>query len=442
MRLRMREKRAVIGVTAEKYRKVSKKEKGSVLEHLVELTGYTKRYAAWLLRHHGRRMATGKTVVVGDITKKIARTRPRAYEGEVVEVLKKIWMIMDCICGKRLRVALGEIIPVLRENFEIQLSTDDEQKLQKMSAATIDRLLACERKKYNLKGRSQTKPGTLLKHQIPIRTFSDWDESKPGFVEIDLVGHDGGDGRGDFCQTLDVTDVHTGWTETEAVRNKAQVWVFKGLTAIRKRLPFHLLGIDSDNGSEFINNELYRYCIGERITFTRARPHRKNDNCFVEEKNWSVVRRNVGYRRYDSVEEFEVLNELYSHLRLYTNYFLPTMKLVNKERVGSRVKKTYDQPKTPYKRVLDSSDAVTAAQKRRLTEAYRKLNPAELKRSITSLQRKLEDLAIRKEKNKEATQVGRAKESKVGATNAARPSALSSSRVARRKGTGVHKHEN
>ncbi len=144
-------------------------------------------------------------------------------------------------------------------------------------------------------------------------------------MEIDLVGHEGGDRRGDFCQTLDVTDVHTGWTETEAVRNKAQVWVFKALAAIRKRLPFDLLGIDSNNGSEFINNEMYRYCIGEKITFTRARPHRKNDNCFVEEKNWSVVRRNVGYRRYDAPEELEVLNELYSHLRLYTNCFLPSL---------------------------------------------------------------------------------------------------------------------
>jgi hypothetical protein len=229
MRLRMREKRAVVGVTAEKYRKARKKQKGAVLENLVELTGYSRRYAAWLLRHHGRRTMTGKTIVVGDVTKKkTARKRPRAYEGEVVEVLKKIWMILDCICGKRLRVALGEIIPVLRRNFEIQLSTDDELKLQKMSAATIDRLLASERRKFNLKGRSRTKPGTLLKHQIPIRTFSDWDESKPGFVEIDLVGHDGGHSSGDFCQTLDVTDVHTGWTETEAVRNKAQVWVFKG----------------------------------------------------------------------------------------------------------------------------------------------------------------------------------------------------------------------
>ncbi len=432
MRLRMMEKRAVIGVTAEKYRKARKKQKGAVLEQLVESTGYSRRYAAWLLRHHGRRTLTGKTIVVGDATKKKrVRKRPRAYEGEVVEALKKIWMILDCICGKRLRVAIGEIIPVLRRNFEIQLSTDDELKLQKMSAATIDRLLASERKKFNLKGRSRTKPGTLLKHQIPIRTFSDWDESKPGFVEIDLVGHDGGNGSGDFCQTLDVTDVHTGWTETEAVRNKAQVWVFKGLTVIRKRLPFQLLGIDSDNGSEFINHELNRYCIGEQITFTRARPHRKNDNCFVEEKNWSVVRRNVGYGRYDTGEELEVLNELYSHLRLYTNYFLPTMKLVKKERVGSRVKKTYDQPKTPYKRVLESS-FVKSAQKRRLSETHRQLNPAQLKRNITRLQKRLEDLAIRKERVKDATQA-RMTEPKVGATTPTIPSALKSTRVARQK---------
>ena len=448
MGLRMREKRAVVGVTAEKYRKACKKEKGAILEHLVELTGYARRYAAWLLRHHGKARVVGKTIVVGDIGKKIARKRPRTYEGDVVEALKKIWMIMDCICGKRLRVAIGEIIPVLRKKFEIRLSADEQRKLEKMSAATIDRLLACERSKYNLKGRSQTKPGTLLKHQIPIRTFSDWDESKPGFVEIDLVGHDGGDGSGDFCQTLDVTDVHSGWTETEAVRNKAQVWVFNALTRIRKRLPFDLLGIDSDNGSEFINNELYRYCIQERITFTRARPYRKNDNCFVEEKNWSVVRRNVGYRRYDTPEELEVLNELYSHLRLYTNYFLPTMKLVNKQRIGSRVKKTYDQPKTPYKRVLDSP-AVTAAQKKRLSDAYRKLNPAQLKRSISRLQHKLDDLAIRKEKNKEknkdAIQLGRARtgKSKAGAAKANRPSALSSKRVCRQKRTaGIPKHEN
>jgi hypothetical protein len=228
MGLAMREKRAVVGVTAEKYRKARKKEKAAILEHLVELTGYSRRYAAWLLRHHGRRTAAGNTVVVGDVTKKTERKRPRTYEGEVIEVLKKIWMIMDCICGKRLRVALGEIIPVLRENFEIQLSSDEEQKLLRMSAASIDRLLASERRKYNLKGRSQTKPGTLLKHQIPIRTFCEWDEGKPGFVEIDLVGHDGGDGSGDFCQTLDVTDVHTAWTETEAVRNKAPGMGFQG----------------------------------------------------------------------------------------------------------------------------------------------------------------------------------------------------------------------
>jgi hypothetical protein len=437
MGLTMRERKSVVAVTAEKYRKARKKQKAAILEQMVELTGYSRRHAAWLLRRHGKRTTVGKTTLVGDVTKKTERRRPRTYDGEVVEVLKKIWMIMDCICGKRLRVALGEIIPVLKHNLEIRLTRDEEQKLLKISAATIDRVLASERTKYNLKGRSHTKPGTLLKHQIPIRTFSEWNECKPGFVEIDLVGHDGGDASGDYCQTLDVTDVHTTWTETEAVRNKAQVNVFKGLTGIRERLPFQLLGIDSDNGSEFINDELYRYCTSEQITFTRARPHRKNDNCFVEEKNYSVVRRNVGYRRYDTPEELELLNEMYSHLRLYTNYFLPTMKLVKKERVGSRVKKTYDEPRTPYSRVL-AAPSVGAGQKKRLREVYQTLNPAELKRSITRLQSKLEQIGMRKEKLKAAAQVGRAgsERSNVERTNASRRSSRPK-KAAKREGSRI-----
>jgi hypothetical protein len=225
-------------------------------------------------------------------------------------------------------------------------------------------------------------------------------------VEIDLVGHEGGDSSGDFCQSLDVTDVCTGWTETRAVQNKAQVWVFKALTDIRKALPFQLLGIDSDNGGEFINNELYRYCIKERITFTRARPTRKNDSCFVEEKNYSVVRRNVGYRRYDTPEELAVLNELYEYLRLYTNFFLPTMKLVSKERIGSRVKKVYDLPATPYKRVLASRD-VKQGDKNRVRKIYNALNPAQLKRSITSLQEKLLRIGVLKDQKSRDKQTGR-----------------------------------
>lgn len=213
-----------------------------------------------------------------------------------------------------------------------------------ISAATIDRLLKPEKKKHQIKGRSHTKPGTLLKHQIPIRTFSEWNEQKPGFVEIDLVGHDGGNSSGEFAQTLTVTDVCTGWTDMQAVKNKAQCWVFEALKDIRDRLPFDLLGIDSDNGGEFINDQLYRYCIQEKITFTRARSYRKNDNCFVEQKNYSVIRRAVGYMRHDTPEELHLLNELYWHLRLYSNHFHPVMKLLEKTRVGSKVKKKYDKP--------------------------------------------------------------------------------------------------
>jgi hypothetical protein len=399
MGLTMSEKRAVAAVTAPGYKSAGKKQKGVILGQFVELTGYSRRYASRLLRQHGKSIRSGKVRIVGDLSKKSERGRRAIYDGDVLAVLKKLWMIMDCICGKRLRAALPELIKALKRNFEITLSEKTEQKLLKISAATIDRLLSSERKKVALKSRSGTKPGTLLKHQIAVRTFSDWSEDKPGFVEMDLVGHDGGDGSGDFCQSLDVTDVCTTWTETRGVQNKAQVWVFKALTEIRKALPFQLLGIDSDNGGEFINHELYRYCIKEQITFTRSRPNRKNDNCFVEEKNYSVVRRNVGYRRYDTPAELATLNELYSYLRLYTNFFLPTMKLVGKERSGSRVKKTYDGPLTPYARVLASAD-VSGKDKKRLRQIYQELNPAELKRNIIRSQEKLLRLNEAKQKSR------------------------------------------
>ena len=189
--------------------------------------------------------------------------------------MRRVWVIMDCICGKRLTAVLPEIVAVLERHGELELAPATRQKLCAISAASIDRLLAAERRRLNVRGRSGTKPGTLLKHQIPIRTFAEWDQTQPGFVEIDLVGHDGGLAQGDFCQTLDVTDVASGWTETQAVLNKAQVWVFAALQAIRTRLPFALQGIDSDNGSEFINDHLLRYTRQERITFTRGRAGRR-----------------------------------------------------------------------------------------------------------------------------------------------------------------------
>ena len=224
-------------------------------------------------------------------------------------------------------------------------------------------------------------------------------------MEVDLVAHDGGNSSGEYCHTLDVTDVCTGWTETRAVKNKAQVWVFEALQEIQARLPFKLLGIDSDNGSEFINNHLIAYCSTQAIKFTRGRPYRKNDNCYVEEKNYSVVRKTVGYARYDTAQELALLNELYSLLRLYTNCFLPVMKLASKQRLGSKVKKTYDAPLTPYNKLMQSAEVPEKA-KRQLRKEYLTLNPAELDRKIAALQVKLAKLAIEKQRVRTMTEMG------------------------------------
>jgi len=410
MGLTMKEKQAVTKQLALNYKRARKKEKGKILDTVIELSGYNRSYAARVLRERAKPKVIGRvregrhtiTLVEDERTKrkKKQRKRPSKYDKEVVVALCKVWVICDCICGKRLKPYLSEIIPVLERLGELKVNEEVRKKLLEISPATIDRLLAPARKRYQLKARSNTKPGTLLKHQIPIRTFSDWNEKRPGFVEIDLVSHGGGDPSGDFIQTLDMTDICTGWTETEAVKNKAQVWVFAGIEKAKKRFPFKILGIDSDNGSEFINGHLLRYCRENKITFTRSRPYRKNDNCFVEQKNYSVVRRAVGYLRYDTEEELKVINELYAHLRLYTNFFQPVMKLIKKTRIGSRVKKKYDRARTPFRRVLESSFVPKQA-KEALKKEYAKLNPVELKREIIRLQDRLEALARSKNRPKQ-----------------------------------------
>lgn len=390
MALTMTQRRAVTRELARKYKAVRKSEKGKILDDLIDLTGYNRSYASRVLRKTARtkKKTVGRgrkqaTLVEDHRMKSLKRRqRPRKYDKVVQMSLKKIWIICDCICGKRLAPYLTEIIPVLEKWNEIELDPEVREKLLEISAATIDRLLAPVKREYQLKARSNTKPGTLLKHQIPIRTFSEWDEAQPGFVEIDLVAHNGGDPRGDFMHTLDVTDVCTQWTETQAVKNKAQVWVFEALLDIREKMPFPLLGIDSDNGGEFINHHLVKYCEENEITFTRGRPYKKNDGCFVEQKNYSVVRRAVGYGRHDTDEELELLNELYGHLRFYTNFFLPVMKLTEKTRTGSRVQKKYDEARTPYRRTLDFLSKKDQAA---LREQYEALNPAELKRKIDRL---------------------------------------------------------
>ncbi|MFH1219672.1 MAG: hypothetical protein V1694_04390 [Candidatus Eisenbacteria bacterium] len=268
----------------------------------------------------------------------------------------------------------------------------------------VARLLAGERKRLEIKGRSGTKPGSLLKHKIPICTFADWDDARVGFLQVDLVGHEGGNPRGDFCQSLSATDVATGWIETRAIKNKAQVWVFEALQDTREKLPFPMLGINSDSGSEFINAQLFRYCKAEKITFTRCREGRKNDNCYVEQKNYTAVRQTVGYFRYDTDKELQLLRRIYNIYRLYANFFLPQMKLTDKTRDGSKVTKHYDRARTPYARVLSSREVADQV-KRALTSQYAILNPAALRRDMAVLQQKLYRIAASKRRPLTAQEV-------------------------------------
>jgi len=395
MSLSMKDRQSVTKALCAQYRKAGKRAKGMILDQFVEATGYNRCYARWLLRNHGRRVAVAPGVFVeGDARERARRPRRTIYGPEVLSPLKKIWAMLDYVSGKRLAAALPKVLPRLVDLKEIRVSKGAREKLCQISAATIDRLLKPERAKHQLKGRGHTKPGTLLKHQIPIRTFAEWDQAQPGFFEMDLVGHDGGSTAGDYCFTLDVTDVASGWTEQMATLNKAQIHVFEATNALRARLPFPVLGLDSDNGSEFINDQMRRWCLQEEITFTRSRPYRKNDTCYVEQKNWSIVRRFVGYGRFEGEEARQMLNQLYAYLRDYNNFFLPSAKLIEKTRDGAKVSKKHDTPKTPYHRLL-ASPAVEKNDKKRLKSYYETLNPAQLHRDILALQRKLQKVIVR-----------------------------------------------
>lgn len=312
----------------------------------------------------------------------LRRKRKVTYDGRVSDALAGIWEQFDYPCGQRLAPVLKTEIGRLRELGELKVSEEVAGKLAEIAPATIDRKLKHQRETLHLsRSRGGPGPGYLLKKKIPIR-LTQWDTSKVGFWEVDTVFHCGSSTLGEHINTVSATEIASGWWDGQPVMGKAPGKVFDALLKIRGRTPFEWKGIDSDNGSEFLGEKLYNYCNGEgHLEFTRSRPNRKNDNAYIEGKNWTHVRKVVGYLRYDTLDELVILDEIYADLRLYKNYFQPQMQLISKERIGGHLKRKYATPKTPYQRLLDSGQLPEEA-KDKLRQIHDSLNPIQLKRSI------------------------------------------------------------
>ena len=351
-----------------RYRGAARVDRGRILDEFCETTGYQRKYAVRLLngplpgpeRPHRRR-------------------RPAMYGVVVIQALTTIWEAAGYPWSVRLKALLPLWLPWARRRF--RLSATVCQQLRAISPRQIDRRLAATKRRLTTHRYGRTKPGTLLKHHIPVKT-DHWDVTMPGFTELDLVAHAGHRADGEFAHSLNVTDIHTTWVETRAVLGRGEGRVQAALEEIRQALPFRLRGIDSDNGSEFINNHLYRYCQAQEIQFTRGRPYKKDDNAHIEQKNWTHVRKLVGYWRYDTLTAVAAMNALYQgELRLFHNLFLPSVKLVAKERVGARLRRRYDAPRTPLERIeaCPEADPQAVAALRRLRD---RLDPFALAEAI------------------------------------------------------------
>jgi len=390
----MKERKTVIKEVIARYAKASKTKKHLILNEFIELTGYNRKYAINLLNScfgkviypkYGSTLknpaAEKREFILVDIPKRKKRVYLHKYGHDVAVSLGYIWSTFNYMCGQRLEIFIKENLDSLSNERYFRITPSIKEKLKTISSATINRLLRQKRKERNGKGMGTTKAGISLNKLIPIRVFFEWDERVPGFFEVDTVSHDGGNASGEHCYTVTMTDVCTGWTELRAFNNKAQVWVKNAIDEIKNGLPYPMKGIDSDNGTEFKNILLFTWCKDNQIDFTRSRSYKKNDNCFVEQKNNSVVRNIVGYFRYQGDKTTDKLNNLYKNWCLLVNYFYPSVKIIEKKRKDAHTYKRYDLAKTPFTRTLENENISTEI-KESLVKAKAKLNLVAIRKQI------------------------------------------------------------
>jgi len=365
------ERQAYLKAIRLRYWRARKKVKVTILDEFCAVCGYHRKYAIRLLNQRGKARK-----------KRRPGRKPIYASPELLTALKRIWFASGQMCSKNLKAAIPLWLPHYETVYKA-LTPETQERLLSVSAATIDRLLKPVRVVHGRKGLSGTRPGTLLKNQIPIRTHF-WDVSQPGFMEADTVAHCGNSLAGSFIWSLTMTDIHTTWTENRATWDKGAEGVLAQIQDIEDRLPFALQGFDCDNGSEFLNWHLLRYFTDHPsvTSFTRSRPYKKNDNAHVEQKNWSHVRQLFGYDRFEDRQTLPLMNDLYANeWSLYQNHFCPSMKLLEKKRINSKYYKKYDPPRTPYDRVM-ASEHVSDKTKEHLQTVHESLNPFILKKNI------------------------------------------------------------
>jgi hypothetical protein len=390
MELSMHARKELTRVTTRRYRGAGRQEKTRILNEFCASSGYNRAYAALLLRSYGRTTlvsGTSETVKLRGTKQRLhGGGRPRVFGTETARVLTVLWKRFGYIAAVRLVILIRSSIAAIRQDRFLRVTESIAADLRRISSSSVERILRPSREKQGLHGHCHTRPAGPLSAQIPVRTFGQWRNVQPGHVQLDTVGHEGGQSVEGCVFTLCLCDVSTGWTERRAIANRGIRALQPALEEIRSSLPFALLHLHPDNGSEFINHSLFNYCKNKGLKLSRSRAGRKNDNCYVEQKNFDTVRKLVGYARYDSPESVHALNELYRTQSLLQNYVYPSQKLLEKHRIGSRLVRRFDAPQTPATRLL-AHPALSAESKRRIRAIQRTLNPLHLADRVAELQR-------------------------------------------------------